>query len=206
MWTEIEIIIKDNSISEEKILKDIDNAFSIFYDYQNEFSRFDVSSTLSQINKYKFWKISDKFLEVLELSKNIYKKTDMYFNPLINISNIWYSYTFKSDKFIKTDLWENLNFDNIKINWNKLYLEKDQNLDFWWIVKWLSVDKAKEFLVSKSYNNFIINAWGDIFSSSKSCIAIDSPKNNWDIFALLDIENIALCTSWTYKRKWKINW
>ena len=206
MWTEIEIIINSDNFPEIKILKDIKSAFNIFYDYQNEFSRFDKNSSLSQINKNKSWKVSEIFLEVLELSKEIYKKTNWYFNPLVNIWNIWYSHNFKDYTFIKTNFEENLNLYEIKIVWNNIYLKPNQNFDFWWIVKWLTVDKVWEFLENKNYNDYIINAGWDIFSKSKNCLAIDSPENNWDIFALVDIENMALCTSWTYKRKWKINW
>jgi len=211
MWTDIEIIIYTShqlsSSKERELFDNIEKSFVIFSDLEKEFSRFDEKSYLSQLNKNKILEVSDTFIEVLELSKEVYKKTDWYFNPLVNISNIWYSNSFIENKFIKTNIKNNIDFDKIKIIWNKVILKENQNLDLGWIVKWFAVDKVKEFLIAKNYNEFIINAGWDMYVksiNSPKTIAIDSPKNNWDIFALLDLQNISLSTSGTYKRKWEI--
>ena len=214
MWTEIEIII-NSDLQEKEILKDIEKSFDIFSSMEKEFSRFDKNSVLSQLNKNKTLEVSKDFREVLKYSKDIYKKTNWYFNPLINISNIWYNKSFEkisphsvSPKGREVTQY-NLNFE--KISWSTegfsplIKLEPNQNLDLWGIVKWYTVDKVKNFLQNKKYNNFIINAGWDIYVSKKSTIAIDSPKNNWDIFALVDLENCSISTSGTYKRKWKID-
>jgi len=206
MWTDIEIIIY-SSLPEEKVLKDIEKSFDIFSNLEKEFSRFDENSDLSRLNKNKSLEVSDIFIEVLELSKEIYKNTDWFFNPLVNISNIWYSNSFSEKNFVKTNIENNIDFNSVEIIWNKVILQENQNLDLGWIVKWFAVDKIKEFLRAKKYSDFIINAGWDMYiksNDSPKTIAIDSPKNNWDIFALLDLQNISLSTSGTYKRKWEI--
>ncbi|MDQ7023826.1 MAG: FAD:protein FMN transferase [Candidatus Gracilibacteria bacterium] len=78
-------------------------------------------------------------------------------------------------------------------------------MDFGGIVKGYCVDLVKNYLLEKGYDDFIINAGGDIFVNKTSCIAIDSPFENDDIFALLDLKNKSLSTSGTYKRNWKID-
>ena len=217
MWTDIEIIITtpNPSLLRRGIIEvDLEKSFDIFSSMEKEFSRFDGNSILSKLNKNKTLEVSKDFIEVLKLSKEIYKKTNWYFNPLINISNIWYDKSFEkisphsvSPKGREVTQY-NLNFE--KISWSTdgfsplIKLEPNQNLDLWWIVKWYAVDKVKNFLGNKNYNYFIINAGWDIYVSKKSTIAIDSPKNNWDIFALVDLENCSISTSGTYKRKWKI--
>ena len=208
MWTEVEITIFSDS-SKKKISKDIEKAFDIFSKLEKIFSRFNKDSHLSQLNKYKTLEVNDLFLDVLLFSKKIYKKTGFFFNPLVDISGIWYSSTFKEGIFKKIYLGNNLELENIIIIWNKVRLQFNQNLDFGWIVKWYTVDKVSSFLRKEGYSNFIVNAWGDIFVSwnvswEKITVAIDSPFVPGDIFALLEIENMALSTSGTYKRNWEI--
>jgi thiamine biosynthesis lipoprotein len=205
MWTEIEIII-NSSLQEDKILKDIKKSFDIFTDLEKEFSRFDKNSSLSKLNKNKTLEVSDRFIKILNLSIEINKKTNNYFNPLVNISNIWYSNNFLDKNFKKTKIEQNLNLKNIQIIWNKIILKNNQNLDFWWIVKWYTVDLVKEFLEYCWYDDFIVNAGWDMYILKKSTIAINSPEIEWNIYALLELEKTALSTSWTYKRKWEIDW
>jgi len=213
MWTDIEIIINFSYLITEKeefkVLKDIEESFNIFYTLEKEFSRFDENSDLYKLNKSKILEVSSKFIEILNLSKKIYKNTNWYFNPLINISDIWYDKSFEKITLHltspnKREIEQNLELDKIQIIWNKIILQDNQNLDFWWIIKWYTVDLVKEFLEKSWYDDFIVNAGWDMYISKKSTIAIDSPEDNWDIFALLDLENISLSTSWIYKRKWKI--
>lgn len=212
MWTDIEININSN-FSEKKILEDIEKSFDIFSDLENEFSRFSQKSDLSILNKNKSLEVSNRFLKVLELSKAIYKITNWFFNPLINVSNIWYSESFEKINnnpspalplILKEGSKMSLDLEKIKIIWNKIILEEDQNLDFGGIVKWYCVDLVQEFLEKNWYYDFIINAGWDIFVSKKSCVAIDSPFIKDNIFALITLENKAISTSGTYKRNWKI--
>ena len=213
MWTEIEIILNDDFKNKIEIENDIEECFNIFSSFEKEFSRFDDNSDLSKLNKNRILEVSDNFVKVLKISREVYKITDWYFNPLINISSIWYDKSFEkiplSQDFLQGNKGENNNFNfvEIEIIWNKVIMQENQNLDLWWIVKWFSVDIVKDFLKQKWYKDFIINAWGDIFVwEVKSTIAINSPFNKKEIFALLDLQNCSISTSWIYKRKWKINW
>jgi thiamine biosynthesis lipoprotein len=88
-------------------------------------------------------------------------------------------------------------------------LTKDQNLDFWWIVKGYTVDLVKNYLLSKWFNDFIINAWWDIFLSwtnnwTKWVVWVDNPFKTEENFAILELENMSISTSWSYKRNWEI--
>lgn len=98
MWTDICISI----VSQKNPMSYIDNWFDIFSSYEKEFSRFQASSDLSILNFKKQLKVSSRFLEVFYLSKEIYKKTSWFFNPLVNLKNIWYSQTFSSWIFEKS--------------------------------------------------------------------------------------------------------
>lgn len=205
MWTNIEIIISSNINPEKEIYE----SFWIIYSYELEFSRFLKNSTLTLLNQNKTLEVSQRFLEVFKKSKEIFKLTNGYFNPLINLSNIWYSCSFETNNFKKEISWDNLDIESVKINWNIISILKNQNIDFWWIVKWYVVDIVKDYLQAKWYINFIINAWGDIYVSwnnqwKKWVVWIDNPFIKWKILATLELENMSISTSWSYKRNWKI--
>ena len=104
----------------------------------------------------------------------------------------------------------NLDLESVKIEGNTLSLWNDQNIDFWWIVKWYVVDMVRDFLFSRWYKNFIVNAGWDIYAAGsnngvKWVVWIDNPFVPNEVFATLELENKSISTSWSYKRNWKIN-
>lgn len=192
--------------------EDIERVFGLFCILEEEFSRFKAESILSQLNTKRSLGVSDKFIDVLSKCKDIYSDTDFYFNPLINLNQLGYSKDFHSKEFKKEELETraNLDLEAIKIIGNKVALQEWQYLDLGGIVKWYAVDAAKEYLNEKWYNNYIIDAGGDIFTAGvneqwgKIVVGIDSPFIPWNIFATIEVENTAIATSGNYRRKWKI--
>jgi len=207
MWTQIDITI----LSDKNSLEDIYNCFGLFYSLEQEFSRFLSTSDLTLLNIKKELIVSDRFIDVFKLAKEIHSDTDKFFNPLINLKNIWYSKDFNKWLFEKQDIQQNINLEDVLIEWNIIKLKDDQNLDLWWIVKWYWVDLAFKYLKTQWYNDYIINAWWDIYLSWSNCawekniVAIDSPFNNNEIFATIEIQDMAVSTSGTYKRRWSID-
>jgi len=208
MWKEINIIIISNNNS----LQDIYDSFGIFYSLEKEFSRFLEKSDLSLLNISKELEVSDRFIDVLKLTKQVYLDSNKYFNALINLKNIWYSSDFEKWIFKKELLKQDIDFEKISIIWNFVILKENQNLDLGWIVKGYWVDLVSTYLKEKGYKNFIINAWWDIYLSwtnvfwKTPVVAIDNPFNTKDIFSTVEIKNKAISTSGTYKRKWNIDW
>lgn len=205
MWTDIEITIS----CEKNPIEYINNSFWLIYSMELEFSRFLKDSSLSLLNSEKMLEVSDRFIEVFNLSKEIYNKTGWIFNPLVNLSNIWYSNSFEKKEFLETLELSDLSLEKVKTAWNMIAIWKDQNLDFWWIVKWYTVDLVKNYLISKWFNDFIINAGWDIYLSWKNnwkkwIIWIDNPFKKDEAFASIELENLSVSTSWSYKRNWKI--
>lgn len=206
MWTDISITI----ISNKNPLQDIYDAFSLFYSLEQEFSRFSKTSDLALLNEEKTLEVSDRFIDVFKKSYDVYNQSNHFFNPLVNIKNIWYSTDFWKWIFEKTNLEVNLDLDKVSVIWNFLTLKENQNLDLGWIVKWYWVDLVSDFLKEKWYSDFIINAWWDIYlywnnSAWKTPVVwIDSPFNSNELFATLEIKDKSISTSGTYKRKWEL--
>jgi thiamine biosynthesis lipoprotein len=105
----------------------------------------------------------------------------------------------------------NLAFETVEIIGNHITLQEWQQLDLWWIVKWYAVDRARDLLLSLWYTDFIVDAGGDIYTAGltdvkqKVVVGIDSPFVSGNLFATLQLQDKAIATSWTYKRKWTID-
>lgn len=209
LWTSCLIsIINEN----ENWLNDlINNAYDQIVKFENEFSRFKEDSLLNQLNREKKLEINMDFWFLVNKSKEIYKLTNWYFNPLINVNKIWYSSDFNSQNFEKLEIWENLDFNDVKIYWNLLEIWENMNLDFWSIAKWYLAEKISNFITDNWYKNNLVNMWWDIYASwtnlswEKWKIAIANPNNPDEAITNLSISNSSISTSWTYIRKWKID-
>ena len=205
MWTEVTISI----FGAKDAYQDIDKVFALFQDMETEFSRFQENSSLSKLNGARTWMVSEQFLDVLRLCKNLYAETGGYFNPLINVRQLGYSADFHGHEFKKEDLdvSVNLAFETVEMAGNQVTLQEWQQLDLGWIVKWYAVDTASDFLKEKWYESFIVDAGGDIYTAGltdewkKIVVGIDSPFVQWNLFATLQLQDKAIATSWTYRRK-----
>jgi len=206
MWTDITISI----FWENNYDQDISAVFDLFYDLELEFSRFLPNSSLSLLNQNRSLWVSDMFIDVLKKCKDIYHETAWYFNPLINLSQIWYSKSFDLQEFKQENIKVNLNFEDVHIDGNTVSLDTDQILDLGWIVKWYAVDLAKKYLDTKWYKNYIIDAGGDIWVAGITdlgkniVVGIDDPFIAGYLFATLELKDKSIATSGNYKRKWTI--
>ncbi|MDD2907537.1 MAG: FAD:protein FMN transferase [Candidatus Gracilibacteria bacterium] len=207
MGTDITITV----ISVNNSLQDIYDGFAIFYSLEKEFSRFSETSDLSILNHKKNLEVSDRFIDILNKSYEIYKLSNTYFNPLVSVKNIGYSHNFALSIFEKICENVNLDFDKVAIIGNFVTLKENQNLDLGGIVKGYGVDLVSTFLKSRGYTDFIVNAGGDIYlygnntSGKIPVVGIDSPFNKTDIFATLEVKNSSVSTSGIYKRKWELD-
>lgn len=192
----------------------LSNAFAIFQEMEQIFSRFLPDSLLSQLNQKKVLEVPPVFLEVLEQAQYFYKISQGYFNPLINLSALWYQKSFETleKQSIVPDIQHirTRDMSDISLHGNTVALRGTAELDFWGIVKGYTVDRVKEYLLSQGIKNFLINAGGDIYMSGichqdDSCIVwIDNPFDSIKLAATFSLQDSATATSGTYKRKWQI--
>lgn len=73
--------------------------FDYFSSVEQEFSRFLPHSTLSILNKNKKASVSPRFLELLEISRDMYWKTGGLFNPLASAAKLGYTRSFEEGNF-----------------------------------------------------------------------------------------------------------
>lgn len=206
MGTDISITLR----SERDSSADIEAGFEIFRSFEREFSRFLPDSALSFLNTSGSIIPSPRFFKIMELSTRIHDETWWIFNPLVDVRRIGYTGKFRDNVFVMTDSGGDTDWKKIALSREKITLGEGQYLDLGGIVKGYSVDEVRDYLFVAWYTDFIINAGGDIYLAGRDIdrwrVGIDNPKNPSEILATLELENMAIATSGTYKRKWEIEW
>lgn len=210
--TTLEVLIpKDSEFDVSVAAEAAREVFNLFDKFDLVFSRFNDMSELSILNSTRKAKVSDIFLKLLNFAVNFSKETDFVFNPLINLSSIGYSKDFQSGKFSKTDKNYSLNIDDIVINNSSGFVElkNDAFLDLGGCAKGFAVDEAVK-IVKKYFRNFLINAGGDLYASGKFHgekwqVGVENPFNENEDFDVLEVEDFAVATSGSYRRRWTID-
>lgn len=187
-------------------------AVKIAQSYEKRFSRFDSNSELFLVNKNKSVEVTQKFLEVYWIAYDLYKGTQTQFNPLVQVSQIGYDRSFdkmtteKSDDLNKIEY--NINLDDIVILSDRMILQDSQKLDFGGFLK----GHVAQIIAQKISNSdgVIINIGGDMYvkgvNQDQKAFSLEiAHPNDESKNILISIMNKALCTSGTYKRKWKQN-
>lgn len=185
------------------------------------FSTYDTESLISRINQGKITDTikDDSFIEVFKIAKELYQKTDGYFDPTVGkLVNFW---NFGSEKIKKKDsltllkIIDNIGFDKININ-DKRILEtqtEDIYLDFNAHAKGHAVDVFANYLESQNIHNFLVEIGGEIrtkgrktISSTPWKVGLEDPNfdGTQSYTKVLVLEGKAMATSGSY-RKYKID-
>ena len=103
--------------------------------------------------------------------------------------------------------------ENIKLLENEKIVLKNKlsRIDLGGIAKGFAVDEAAKIFRAYGFNNFLIDAGGDVYVSGLNCsnkpwrVGIRSPFNNSKIYDIVSLSNAAVTTSGNYERYFDIN-
>ena len=194
-------------------MKKLEKIFSL-YDKESQLSKVNKSAGLAPV------KVSEEFIELLKLSKQLYEITDGAFDPSIGKVILYWKEKMKNVqlndfpdvKEIKKIL-ELKGFDFVLINEEDSTVfinKKGIVLDLGGVAKGYMVDKAIMELKRNSIYSALINAGGDIFCLGKNGkrpwhIGVRNPKVITGILDTLAIVDEAVATSGDYEQFFKYN-
>jgi len=199
---------KNYQIEFDSILLKIDSSLSTYVSY----------STISKINKNKIAYTKDNlFKKMFQLSDSIFKQTNGYFDPtiepLIKLYNFDENDSILVDSNLVKETLKRIGFDKIKMLDSLIIKENPKvQLNFNAIAQGYSVDIIASFLEKQKINNYLIEIGGEVLAkgrklnNKKWLIGISKPANENDnsIYKALELENLALATSGSY-RNYKID-
>lgn len=171
-------------------------------DFENNYSRFNPNSLLSQLNTNKrLNNPPEEFIEMLRFAKDVYKASDGVFNISVggSLNSLGYSKRQKGTK-VDQSIW-----DNVVITKKYITIPKNCELDFGGFGKGWLIDQIGTMLKENGREQFIINGGGDILVNTNKPVelALEHPHDETRKIGTTRIQNGALACSSSVKRSWK---
>ncbi len=199
IWDNLESV----DIEIQKYIKDLIQTFD------KNYSRFQSKSYISRLNRsHTLENPPAELVNLLSQALTHFKNTNGIFN--IGVGGVLEFYGYgttqqNTNKPIYQSLEEYINITKSKITTHNCTF-----IDLGGFGKGYLIDKIGEVLKNKyKIENFIINGGGDILASSspntKQTIYLQDPFNSKKLKAKLTIQNSAICSSSTQKRRWLQN-
>lgn len=197
--------------------KEID---SVFETINHSLSTYLPDSDISRINNGDTTVVVDHmFEEVFNLSKEVYDRTNGYFDPTVGVLvNAW---GFGPGKQIQLDsakvdsLMNYVGFDKVRLT-AKNKIEKSSSFirfDFNAIAKGYAIDRLAEMMDARNIQNYLLEVGGEIVAKGENQIkqkpwgvGIDDPQNKEgrSLKKLIRLKNKAMASSGNY-RKFRID-
>ncbi|MCS7180008.1 MAG: FAD:protein FMN transferase [bacterium] len=201
----------ENSKNSEKF---IEEGFELAKKLEEKLSIFKEKSEVSMLNKEKILKVSPEVLEVIKKSIYISKITEGAFDitckPLIDLyKKKSKKGTLPTEKEIKETI-RKIGWEKIRIDGDRIILDKEMEIDLGGIAKGFIVDKVSEFFKKCGIKNGLINAGGEIYcwglneKKKKWKIGIENPFEEGGIIESFTLTDKGIATSGNYKRYLKL--
>ncbi len=191
--------------------RDID---SVFHVINASMSTYIPSSDISKINIGDTTVVVDHmFRDVFELSKEIYDRSNGYFDPTVgSLVNAW---GFGPGKQIELDslkvdsILQYVGFDKVGISNNNRITKADANIyfDFNAIAKGYAIDRLALMLEKHGITDYLVEVGGEIVAKGENkvkgkqwVVGIDNPEGDDKPKILLNLKNIALASSGNYRK------
>ncbi len=218
-FVEIQVIANDK----KKVQQAVNKAFDAIGEVETNTSKFISASDISKIKnggQNEIIKISDYTLKCLTIAKKISEKTDGKYDVTIApLVELW-GFGNNNSKKVPSDI--EIKIAKIKVGSDKFIVLYDKHsvsttvanldIDLSSVAKGVAVDAAVEILLSCGFSDFLINAGGDIRTSSSGekvwHVGIQTPRENVaakDIIEndILKVKNKAVATSGNYRNYFK---
>jgi thiamine biosynthesis lipoprotein len=170
-------------LADEKLdfQKEIDSVFAAI---NISMSTYIPDSDISKINRGDSTMVVDEmFQEVFQLSKEIYEKTDGYFDPTVGtLVNAW---GFGPGKQIDLDsirvdsLMQFVGFDKVSLTSEGTIIKQNANIyfDFNAIAKGYAIDRLAVFMNEKGIRNYLLEVGGEVVAKGENTLS----KRLWGV-------------------------
>jgi len=199
------------SEEELQLKMQIDSLFNVI---DMSMSTYNLNSLITKINDNENIELDNHFKFVFNVSKNIFNKTDGYFDPSIGPLVNSLNFGPKNYDLPQGNLKDLVGLDKFNIIDNKLIRPFNSFIDFNAIAKGYSVDVISHFLSNNNIANYLVEVGGEIRSSGINIdgnknwrVGLDTPRFDGlqkDLYKIFDLKDRSMATSGVY-RKFKID-
>lgn len=199
------------SDEELQLKMQIDSLFNVI---DMSMSTYNSNSLITKINDNENIELDNHFKFVFNVSKNIFNKTDGYFDPSIGPLVNSLNFGPMIYDLPQGNLKDLVGLDKFNIIDNKLIRPFNSFIDFNAIAKGYSVDVISHFLSNNNIANYLVEVGGEIRSSGINIdgnknwrVGLDTPRFDGlqkDLYKIFDLKDRSMATSGVY-RKFKID-
>lgn len=205
-----DIICEISCLSHEKSKAEtlLNEAFEMFRDFENRYSRFIRGNELWQFNISEEKFISAEFISLLKQAQNYYVQTKGIFNPSILPVLESSGYVGAYGEYATQS---RCDFSQLILNKETGFAKKPKDLfiDLGGIGKGFIVDKVTAF-IGMHFKNFFVDAGGDMTLRGVNktdnypywAIDLEHPLQSEESALLLVLSNISIATSGRNRRHW----
>lgn len=180
MGTQIEITIVSDK-SRIDVNNAINESLNIFHKVVQKYTRFSDTSDLSRLNRSngQFVEVSEELFKLIKFGITLSNKTNGLFDlTIIDLLEAYgYDNNYDFSKLDSLKLKDEINeliktrpsykeIDLDETN-SQIKLQPKQKIDLGSIGKGFAIKLSKEFLLENNFNNFLINAGGDVCAEGK---------------------------------------
>ena len=199
------------SDDELQLKTQIDSLFNVI---DMSMSTYNSNSLITKINNNEDVELDNHFKFVFNVSKNIFNKTNGYFDPSIGPLVNSLNFGPKNYDIPSVNLKTLVGLDKFNVIENKLNRPLNSFIDFNAIAKGYSVDLISNFLSTNNLTNYIVEVGGEIRSSGINLdgnqnwrVGLDTPRFDGlqkELYKIFNLKNSSMATSGVY-RKFKID-
>lgn len=190
----------------------------VFHEINQSISAYLPTSDISRINRGETDVIIDDYFKtVYDFSREVFEKTDGYFDPSVGaLVNAWGFGPEKPINNLSSQQVDSImaftGFDKVRVTSDRKVIKDHPSLtfDFNSLGKGYAIDLIGKMFDEKGIKNYIIEVGGEILTKGKNThkvkkwtVAIDSPIQDADerqYIELITLENKAMATSGNYRK------
>jgi FAD:protein FMN transferase len=191
------------------------SALAWFEEVEQVCSRFDPESELSRLSKQIGSRVpvSDLLLEVVAFALAVAEESGGAFDPTLGLQleARGFDREYRSGAVVRTPLESDgtASYRDVELDVDQktIMLGRPLLLDLGGVAKGLAIDMAARELEQCSFENFAIDAGGDLYLSGHNAddkpwsVGIRHPRHDGELFETLRASNVAVCTSGDYERR-----
>lgn len=224
MGTDVELAVIPEKYHSPRDVEEAFHAARVKMAYlEQRLSRFDSKSDVTYINQQAghYVRVSTATVAVVELALEAHRISQGLFCPWMGtvIENLGYNVSFEqmaqsqSQRIRRGPLRD---FSSVR---PPLHVEPEENvvkidvgyhLDLGGLAKGWIVEQAADELARRGFKNAVVNAGGDMVCRGRQGdgpwkVGVANPWDESEYLFDLDVENLAMATSGTYRRRWQTN-
>ena len=174
-------------------------------DYEGQFSRFRDTSFVSKLaNKAGTYKIPRTAKTLLDFYTKLYQLTSGIFTPTIGETLVSTGYDKNYSLTPQKKLAIAPDWNSVEYNEEEISSTVPVQLDFGAAGKGYLVDLLSDLITKMDYQNFCIDAGGDlkVVGDKSQIIGLEHPSDKTSVIGTIEIKNSSFCGSSGNRRQW----